>query len=53
MYTDCTGIKNKAKQNKNLLGNFVPFPQELRGNKVFASLMAFSKCVDTQVGLGE
>ena len=42
------GIKKKKKTS---LGLFCSL--KLRGNKVFALLIASSKCVDTPTGLGE
>lgn len=54
IYVSLGPYKRKLRKEikKNSLGiNFVP--EKLRSNKVFALLMAFSKCVDTPVGLGE
>ena len=43
----------EEKKKKTPPWELCPVLKKLRGTEVFALLMAFSKCVDTQVGLGE
>lgn len=45
--------RNLREEKKKTSLGIVFCSKKLRGTEVFALLMAFSKCVDTQVGLGE